>query len=300
MKAVPLFWCHWWAYLTQFCGKKRGGGEKKKRKENIPRVKALITTLSPAEEKRSGFSLRNVSDKVSLLQGLKAHFATSRLKTLEETLYLRRSGPKSSSNSSGTGWKTRQIEESITTNCSIFCVTSAPNIYFNLHHSNYFLFLWNRRLICSSWRARWALKLSSLGCTVVELIDPQKENEELVAQVLCRIDEKLPLVPPLMLRWPQPEDFISYHTYCRFQKHAQMQKKKSSGSRWTALFADSQLFKVGWALPPRRQTFSAAAARFSSPLSPPAPPHRSVPPCTNVGFGEKSTATSSRGGSNQQ
>lgn len=59
---------------------------KKKRKENIPRVKALITTLSPAEEKRSGFSLRNVSDEVSIPQGLKAHFVTSHLQTLEETL----------------------------------------------------------------------------------------------------------------------------------------------------------------------------------------------------------------------
>lgn len=280
--------------------KKKGGGEKKKRKENIPRVKALITTLSPAEEKRSGFSLRNVSDEVSILRGLKAHLVTSHLKTLEETFYLRWAGPKSSSNSSGPGWKTRQIEESVTTNCSIFCITSAPNIYFNLHHSNHFLFLWNRRLICSSWRARWALKLSSLGCTVVELIDPQKENEELVAQVFSRIDEKLPLVPPLMLHWPQPEDFKSYHTYCRSKKHIQMQKKKFSGSRWTALFADSLLFKVGWALPPRRQTFSAAAARFSSPLSPPAPPHHFALPCTNVGFGEKSTTTPTQGGSNQK
>lgn len=64
--------------------KKKGGG-KKRRKENIPRVKALITSL--AEEKRSGFSLRNVSDNVSILRGLKAHIITSHLKAFEETFH---------------------------------------------------------------------------------------------------------------------------------------------------------------------------------------------------------------------
>ena len=41
-------------------------GEKRMKKDNIPRVKALITTLSLTKEIRSGFSLKNASDNDSL------------------------------------------------------------------------------------------------------------------------------------------------------------------------------------------------------------------------------------------
>lgn len=61
-------------------------GEKRMKKDNIPRVKALITTLSLTKEIRSGFSLKNASDNDSL-HCPKAHIITSHRKTIEEILY---------------------------------------------------------------------------------------------------------------------------------------------------------------------------------------------------------------------
>lgn len=113
MKTVSLFWCRWWASLTQFCWKKKM--EKRGEKENIPRVKALINSLSPREKKRSGFSFRNVSDSVSILLGHQTHIR----KLQSQDFWC--SGPKNSSNASEMGLK-RGTRKSLSVPTAVFSV----------------------------------------------------------------------------------------------------------------------------------------------------------------------------------
>lgn len=54
-------------------------------------------------------------------------------------------------------------------------------------------------------------KAAHCAAQCCEFMDPQKENEELVAEVCAELI-KNSLVHPLMLHRPQPEDFNSYHT----------------------------------------------------------------------------------------
>lgn len=165
--------------------------KKKRRKENIPRVKALITSLSPTEEKRSGFSLSNVSDNISIVRGLKADIITSHPKTFENTadddwgqnplLILQERVKKTAKWRIHHGWL-----------WYFLCKFSSK--HFNLHHSNYFLSLWNRRLICSSWRACWALKqLTALHSGGVYGSSKRKWRASCTS--LCRIDETPPPPP---------------------------------------------------------------------------------------------------------